>query len=80
MDHVSVRDAYHVWHGVSDLNDALQAPPNLTHFDGYFMGPHTESPYKPGEHIPGLNVGAGTTRAISTTMRSASMAPSRISP
>ena len=57
MDHVSVRDAYHVWHGVSDLNDALQAPPNLTHFDGYFMGPHTESPYKPGEHIPGLNVG-----------------------
>ena len=57
MDHVSVRDAYHVWHGLSDMNDALQAPSNLTHFDGYFMGPHTDSPYKPGEHIPGLNVG-----------------------
>ncbi len=57
MDHVSVRDAYHVWHGLSDMSDALQAPPNLTHFDGYFMGPNIESPYKPGEHIPGLNIG-----------------------
>jgi len=57
MDHVSVRDAYHVWHGLSNMSDALQAPPNLSHFDGYFMGPHIDSPYKPGEHIPGLNVG-----------------------
>jgi endoglucanase len=57
MDHVSVRDAYHMWHGVAHLDDALQAPPNLTHFDGYWMGPNSESPYRPGEHIPGLNVG-----------------------
>jgi endoglucanase len=57
MDHVSVRDAYRVWHGVAHMTDALQAPPNLTHFDGYWMGPDTESPYKSGEHIPGLNVG-----------------------
>ena len=57
MDHVSVRDAYHMWHGVAHLDDARQAPPNLTHFDGYWMGPNIESPYKPGEHIPGLNVG-----------------------
>ena len=57
MDHVSVRDAYHVWHGVAHMDDALQAPPNLTHFDGYSMGPDTDSPYKPGQHIPGLNVG-----------------------
>ena len=57
MDHVSVRDAYHMWHGIAHMTDALQAPPNLTHFDGYWMGPSTESPYKPGEHIPGLNVG-----------------------
>ena len=57
MDHVSVRDAYRVWHGVAHMTDALQAPPNLTHFDGYWMGPSTESPYKPGQHIPGLNVG-----------------------
>ncbi|MGH8316598.1 MAG: glycoside hydrolase family 9 protein [Steroidobacteraceae bacterium] len=57
MDHVSVRDAYRLWHGVAHMTDALQAPPNITHFDGYWMGADTESPYKPGEHIPGLNVG-----------------------
>ena len=57
MDHVSVRDGYHVWHGVAHLDDARQAPPNTPHFDGYRMGPDTYSPYKPGEHIPGLNVG-----------------------
>ncbi|HEY7889524.1 MAG TPA: glycoside hydrolase family 9 protein [Steroidobacteraceae bacterium] len=57
MDHVSVRDAYRVWHGIAHMTDALQAPPNMTHFDGYWMGPTTESPYKPGQHIPGLNVG-----------------------
>jgi len=57
MDHVAVRDAYRLWHGVAHMTDALQAPPNTTHFDGYWMGPDTQSPYKPGEHIPGLNVG-----------------------
>lgn len=57
MDHVSVRDGYHVWHGVAHLDDARQAPPNTPHFDGYQMGPDTYSPYNPGEHIPGLNVG-----------------------
>jgi len=57
MDHVSVRDAYRMWHGIAHMTDALQAPPNTTHFDGYWMGPNTESPYKPGQHIPGLNVG-----------------------
>jgi endoglucanase len=57
MDHVSVRDAYRLWHGIPHLTDALQAPPNTSHFDGYWMGSNTESPYKPGEHIPGLAVG-----------------------
>ncbi|HEV2232841.1 MAG TPA: glycoside hydrolase family 9 protein [Terriglobia bacterium] len=57
MDHVSVRDAYRLWHGVSHLDDARQAPLNWHHFDGYQMGPTTDSPFKPGEHIPGLNVG-----------------------
>jgi endoglucanase len=57
MDHVSVRDGYHMWHGVAHMDDALQAPPNTPHFDGYGTGPDIFSPYKPGEHIPGLNVG-----------------------
>lgn len=57
MDHVSVREGYRLWHGVSHLDDARQAPPNQQHFDGWSMGPNIDSPYKPGEHIPGLNVG-----------------------
>ena len=57
MDHVSVRECYRLWHGVSHLDDARQAPPNIEHFDGYRMGANLDSPYKPGEHIPGLNVG-----------------------
>lgn len=57
MDHVSVREGYRLWHGVSHLDDALQAPPNVQHFDGYRSGPEMDSPFKTGEHIPGLNVG-----------------------
>ena len=57
MDHVSVREGYRLWHGVSHLDDARQAPPNTRHFDGYSMGPDLNSPFQPGEHIPGLDVG-----------------------
>jgi hypothetical protein len=57
MDHVSVREGYRLWHGVSHLDDARQAPVNWQHFDGYRQGATTDSPFKPGEHIPGVNVG-----------------------
>jgi len=57
MDHMFVNEAYRVWHGASHLDDALQAPVNHEHFDLYAQGPTTDTPYKPGEHIPGLNVG-----------------------
>jgi hypothetical protein len=57
MDHMRVKEAYRVWHGASHLDDALQAPVNHEHFDLYAQGPTTDTPYKPGEHIPGLNVG-----------------------
>jgi hypothetical protein len=57
MDHVSVREGYRLWHGVSHLDDARQAPPNTQHFDGAWMGPNTDSPFQAGQHIPGLNVG-----------------------
>lgn len=57
MDHMLVNEAYRVWHGAAHLDDALQAPVNHMHFDLYAQGPTTDSPYKPGEHIPGLNVG-----------------------
>jgi hypothetical protein len=57
MDHMLVNEAYKVWHGAAHLDDALQAPVNHEHFDLYAQGPNTDSPYKPGEHIPGLNIG-----------------------
>jgi hypothetical protein len=57
MDHMKVNEAYRVWHGVPYLDDALQAPVNIEFFDGYRMGPTTETKYKPLERIPGLNVG-----------------------
>jgi hypothetical protein len=60
MDHVLVRDRYRVWHGAAHLDDARQAPPNHRHFDLYAQGPTTDTPYRGGQHIPGLNVGGWT--------------------
>ncbi|HUO98593.1 MAG TPA: glycoside hydrolase family 9 protein [Rhizomicrobium sp.] len=57
MDHMAVREEYRVWEGPSHMDDARQAAPDINHFDGYRMGPHLDSPFQPGEHIPGLNVG-----------------------
>jgi endoglucanase len=57
MDHVFVKDGYRVWHGAPFLDDARQAPPNLQLMDNKRMGSSTDTRYKPGEHIPGLNVG-----------------------
>jgi endoglucanase len=57
MDHMFVNEAYRLWHGAAHLDDALQAPVNHKHFDLYAQGPTTDSPYQPGEHIPGLNIG-----------------------
>lgn len=57
MDHMFVNEAYRVWHGASHLDDALQAPINHVHFDLYAQGASTDTRFKPGDHIPGLNVG-----------------------
>jgi hypothetical protein len=57
MDHIKVRENYRVWHGVSHMDDARQAPVNYTHFDGYSMPAVSDSPFAAGEHIPGLNIG-----------------------
>ena len=57
MDHMMVNEAYRVWHGVPFLDDALQAPTNIQFYDGYSMGPETDTRYEPLERIPGLAVG-----------------------
>lgn len=57
MDHTFVREAYRVWHGAAHLDDARQAPVNYSHWDGWRQGSETDNKFKPGQHIPGLNVG-----------------------
>ncbi|MDR1764248.1 MAG: glycoside hydrolase family 9 protein [Dysgonamonadaceae bacterium] len=57
MDHIFVREGYRVWHGAAHLDDALQAPLNRIHWDGWRQGPVTGNRFKPLQHIPGLNVG-----------------------
>ncbi|MFL0419192.1 glycoside hydrolase family 9 protein [Sphingomonas sp. 179-I 2A4 NHS] len=57
MDHMTVNEAYRVWHGDSHRDDARQAPISHEHIDLYRQGPTTDTRFKPGEHIPGLNVG-----------------------
>jgi endoglucanase len=59
MCHMRVNQKYRVWHGACHLDDALVAPLNIRHFDGYNNEAETStlSKYKPLEHVPGLNVG-----------------------
>ncbi len=56
MCHVSVREHNRVWHGPCHLDDALQAPQNTRHFDGYQQSAR-ETNFADYEHIPGLNWG-----------------------
>ena len=57
MAHMRVNDKYRVWHGLAHIDDALMAPVNHNHFDGYVQGPSTLTKYQPGEHVPGLDHG-----------------------
>jgi endoglucanase len=57
MCHMRVNEKYRVWHGVCHLDDALMAPVNTNHFDGYKQGASTYTKYKALEHVPGLNAG-----------------------
>ncbi|MDR0973634.1 MAG: glycoside hydrolase family 9 protein [Prevotellaceae bacterium] len=57
MCHMRVNEKYRVWHGICHEDDARMAPVNLNHIDGYTQGPETMTKYKPGEIVPGLNIG-----------------------
>ncbi|MBN2535957.1 MAG: glycoside hydrolase family 9 protein [Spirochaetales bacterium] len=57
MCHMEVRDKSRVWHGRCHLDDALQAPLNHKHMDGYQQGEKTDTGFEPFTHIPGLNRG-----------------------
>jgi hypothetical protein len=57
MCHMKVSEGYRVWHGLCHDDDAMMAPVNYNHFDGYFQGPSTLTKFKPYEHVPDLNSG-----------------------
>ena len=57
MDHVSVREAYRVWHAASHLDDGRLAPVVGEQFDGWNQATATDGKYKGGDHIPGMNLG-----------------------
>jgi hypothetical protein len=57
MCHMKVMEKYRMWHGLCHMDDARMAPVDHNHFDGYLQGPSTLTKFKPGEPVPGINVG-----------------------
>ena len=57
MCHMRVNEKYRVWHGLCHNDDARMAPVSYNHIDGYVQGDSTLTKYKPGDIVPGLNVG-----------------------
>ena len=57
MCHMRINDRYKVWHGLCHMDDALMAPTDTNHFDGYKQGPSTLTKYRSMDPVPGLNAG-----------------------
>ncbi|NMC39374.1 MAG: glycoside hydrolase [Bacteroidales bacterium] len=57
MCHMKINEKYRTWHGLCHMDDALMAPVYHNHFDGYLQAGSTYTSFKPGDHVPGINVG-----------------------
>lgn len=57
MCHMRVNEKYRVWHDRCHMDDALMAPLDTNHFDGYIQGAKTLTDFEPMEPVPGLNSG-----------------------
>lgn len=57
MCHVRVEQGSRVWHNWCHLDDALMAPLNHVHFDGYSQGPESFTHYVHPQHVPDLDRG-----------------------
>ncbi len=57
MCHMRINEKYRLWHALCHMDDARMAPINHNHFDGYVQGPTTMTKFKPGEKVPGVNIG-----------------------
>jgi len=57
MCHMRINEKYRVWHDYCHLDDALMAPTDHNHFDGYRQGPSTLTEFEPMQPVPGINKG-----------------------
>jgi hypothetical protein len=57
MCHMRVEQGSRVWHDWCHLDDALMAPVNHIHFDGYSQGPETFVNFRHPQHVPHLDRG-----------------------
>jgi endoglucanase len=57
MCHMAIKDRYKTWHGLCHMDDAVMAPINRSHFDGYYQDESTYTEFNSGDHVPGLNIG-----------------------
>lgn len=57
MCHMRINEGYRVWHDYCHMDDALMAPVDTNHFDGYLQGSSTLTNFKPLDQVPGLNAG-----------------------
>jgi endoglucanase len=57
MCHMRIEQGSRVWHDYCHLDDAIMAPTNLVHFDGYRQGPETFTSFKFPDHVPNLDRG-----------------------
>ena len=57
MCHMRINEGYRVWHDYCHMDDALMAPVDTNHFDGYLQGTSTLTDFKPLEQVPGLDEG-----------------------
>ena len=57
MCHMRINEGYRVWHDLCHSDDALMAPIDTNHFDGYKQGSSTLTEFEPLEQVPGLDVG-----------------------
>jgi hypothetical protein len=57
MCHMRIEQGTRVWHDWCHLDDAIMAPTNHKHFDGYEQGPATFTEFKYPDHVPFLDRG-----------------------
>lgn len=57
MCHMRVNEKYRVWHDYCHLDDALMAPVDINHFDGYEQEPSSLTDFEPKQAVPNLNSG-----------------------